>query len=87
VIDRWTRVARRKGVNTPLTSRISGIREIRAWELDVETREVASSENARGKANIASRGFVKGRCQGWTLQLAKWRVARSVKGRSTFADF
>jgi hypothetical protein len=31
-----------KGVNTPLTSRILGIREIRAWGLDVETREVAS---------------------------------------------
>jgi hypothetical protein len=55
----------------PLTSRVSGIREIRARELDIETREVASSENARRKVNIASRGFVKGRCQGWTLELAK----------------
>jgi hypothetical protein len=32
----------------------------------------------RGKANIASRGFVKGRCQGWTQQLEKWKVARGA---------
>jgi hypothetical protein len=54
-----------KGFNTPLTSCVSGIHEIRAWELDMETHEVASSENARRKVNIASRGFMKGRCQGW----------------------
>jgi hypothetical protein len=57
----------------PLTSRVSGIREIREREFNPSTCEVASSENARGKANIASRGFVKGRCQGWTPQLAKLR--------------
>jgi hypothetical protein len=67
-----------EGVNTPLTSRVSGIREIRARELDIETCEVASSENARRKVNIASRGFVKGRCQGWMPQLMKWRVARGA---------
>jgi hypothetical protein len=33
-----------EGVNTPLTSRVSGIHEIRARELDATTREVASSE-------------------------------------------
>jgi hypothetical protein len=33
-----------EGVNTSLTSRVSGIREIRERELDVETREVASSD-------------------------------------------
>jgi hypothetical protein len=33
-----------EGVNTLLTSRVSGIREIRARELDATTREVASSE-------------------------------------------
>jgi hypothetical protein len=57
---------------------ISGTREIRARELDIETHEVASSENARRKVNIASRGFVKGRCQGWMPQLAKVRVAKSA---------
>jgi hypothetical protein len=62
----------------PLTSRISGIREIRAQEFDIETRKVASSENARRKVNITSRGFVKGRCQGWTPQLVKVRVARGA---------
>jgi hypothetical protein len=56
-----------------LTSRVSGIHEIREQEFNASTCEVASSENARGKANIASRGFVKGRCQGWTPQLAKLR--------------
>jgi hypothetical protein len=65
-------------VNTPLTSRVSGIHEIRARELDIETCEVASSENARRKVNIASRGVVKGRCQGWTPQLVKVRVARGA---------
>jgi hypothetical protein len=67
-----------EGVNTPLTSRVSGIREIREREFNIETCEVASSENARRKVNIASRGFVKGRCQGWMPQLAKWRVARGA---------
>jgi hypothetical protein len=56
-----------------LTSRFLGICEIREQEFNPLTCEVASSENARGKANIASRGFVKGRCQGWTPQLAKLR--------------
>jgi hypothetical protein len=55
-----------EGVNTPSTSYVSRIREIRARELDIETCEVARSKNARRKVNIASRGFVKGRCQGWT---------------------
>jgi hypothetical protein len=62
----------------PLTSRVSGIREIREREFNPSTREVASSENARRKVNIASQGFVKGRCQGWMPQLAKWRVARGA---------
>jgi hypothetical protein len=78
VIYRWTHVTRREGVNTPLTSCISGIRDIRAWELDIETCEVVSSKNARRKVNIASRGFVKGRCQGWMPQLVKVRVARGA---------
>jgi hypothetical protein len=60
-----------EGVNTLLTSRVSGICEIRARELDATTHEVASRNNARGKANITSRGFVKGRYQGWTLEIAK----------------
>jgi hypothetical protein len=62
----------------PLTSCISGIHEIREREFNPLTRKAASSENARRKVNIASRGFVKGRCQGWTPQLAKWRVARGA---------
>jgi hypothetical protein len=57
----------------PLTSRISRIREIREREFNPSTCEVVSSENTRGKANIASRGFVKGRCQGWMPQLVKLR--------------
>jgi hypothetical protein len=67
-----------EGVNTPLTSRISGICEIRVCELDPSTHEVVSSENERRKVNIASQGFVKERCQGWTFELMKWRVARSA---------
>jgi hypothetical protein len=51
VIDRRTRVTRRKGVNTLLTSRVSGIRGIRARELDATTREVASCEKCEGKVN------------------------------------
>jgi hypothetical protein len=62
----------------PLTSRVSRIREIREREFNPSTREVASNENARRKVNIASRGFVKGRCQRWTPQLTKWRVARGA---------
>jgi hypothetical protein len=46
-----------EGVNTPLTSHVSGIHEIRARELDIETCEVASSENARRKVNIRFSGF------------------------------
>jgi hypothetical protein len=38
-----------EGVNTLLTSRISGIREVRARELDNETREVASCKKCEGK--------------------------------------
>ena len=56
-----------------LTSHVSGIREIREGEFNPSTCEVVSSENARGKANITSRGFVKGRYQGWMPQLAKLR--------------
>ena len=67
-----------EGVDTPLTSRISRIHEIRARELDIETCEVAISENMRRKVNIASRGFVKGRCQGWTLEPMKVRVAKGA---------
>ena len=67
-----------EGVNTPLTSHVLGIREIRVRELDPSTREVVSSENKRRKVNIASHGFVKGRCQSWTLKLVKWQVARSA---------
>jgi hypothetical protein len=70
-----------KGVNASLTSRISGIREIREREFNPSTCKAASSENARRKVNIASRGFVKGRCQGWMPQVTKWRIERgdSVK--------
>jgi hypothetical protein len=68
-----------EGVNTPLTSRVSGIHEIREQEFKPSTREVTSSENARTKVNITSRGFVKGRCQGWTLEPVKQRI---VKGAS-----
>jgi hypothetical protein len=56
----------------PLTHRFSGIREIREREFNPSTCEVASSENVRGKDNIASWDFVKGRCQGWMTQLVKW---------------
>ena len=76
-----------EGVNTPLTSRVSGIHEIREREFNPSIHEVASSENMRRKVNIASWGFMKGRCQDWMLQLAKWRVARSTEGMSTFTDF
>jgi hypothetical protein len=38
VADRKTRVARLKRVNTPLTSRFSRVREVRARRHDVETR-------------------------------------------------
>jgi hypothetical protein len=62
----------------PLTSHISGICEIRERELNPSTHEVVSSENARRKVNIASQGFIKGRCQGWMPQLAKWRVVRGA---------
>jgi hypothetical protein len=67
-----------EGVNTPLTSHILGIHEIRVCELDPSTHEVTSSENERRKVNIASQGFVKESCQGWTFELVKWRVARSA---------
>jgi hypothetical protein len=62
----------------PLTSRVSGIHEIREKEFNPSTHEVASSENARRKVNISSRGFMKGRCQGRMPQLAKWRVVRGA---------
>jgi hypothetical protein len=65
-------------VNTPLTSRVSRICEIRARELDIETHEVARSKNVRRKVNITSQGFVKGRCQGWTLEPMKVRVAKGA---------
>jgi hypothetical protein len=50
VIDRWARVAR-KGVNTLLTSRVSGIREIGARRLNAPTREVASCEKCEEEVN------------------------------------
>jgi hypothetical protein len=56
----------------PLTSRVSGICEIREREFNPSTGKVASSENARRKVNITSWDFVKGRCQGWTPRLVKW---------------
>jgi hypothetical protein len=46
-IDRWTRVAKRKGVNTSLTSRFSGVRKVRARRHDVETREGARGERSQ----------------------------------------
>jgi hypothetical protein len=53
-----------EGVNTPLTSRVSGIREIRAQEFNIETREVASSEKCEEKSqHRLLSGIVKGRCQ------------------------
>jgi hypothetical protein len=61
-----------EGVNTPLTSHVLGIREIRVRELDPSTHKVMSSDNERRKVNITSRGFVKERCQGWTFKLVKW---------------
>jgi hypothetical protein len=67
-----------EGVNTPLTSRVSGIHEIREREFNPSTCEVVSRENARRKVNIASRGFVKGRCQGWTLEPAKQRIPKGA---------
>jgi hypothetical protein len=51
VVDRWTRVTRRKGFNTPLTSRILGIHRIRARELSAITREVVSCMKCEGKVN------------------------------------
>jgi hypothetical protein len=63
----------------PLTSHVSGIREIRECEFNTSTCEVVNSENARGKANIASRGFVKGRCQGWAPRLSEWRSREKVR--------
>jgi hypothetical protein len=45
--DRWTRVAKRKGVNTSLTSRFSGVRKVRARRHDVETREGARGERSQ----------------------------------------
>jgi hypothetical protein len=69
---KW-RVARSaKGRSKFADFQVSGIREIRVRELDPSTREVTSSENERRKVNIASRGFVKERCQGWTFELQKW---------------
>jgi hypothetical protein len=45
------------GFNTPLTSRVSGTREIRERKFEPSTREVTSSEYERRKVNITSRGF------------------------------
>jgi hypothetical protein len=42
-----------------LTSRVSGIHEIREREFNPSTCKVTSSENTRGKADIASQGFVR----------------------------
>jgi hypothetical protein len=66
------------GVNTPLISHVLRIQEIREQNLDPSIHEVASSENERIKVNVASRGFRKERCQGWTFELAKAREARSA---------
>jgi hypothetical protein len=51
MVDRRTHVALEKGVNTLLTSRVSGIREIQARELDATTHEVASCEKCERKVN------------------------------------
>ena len=67
-----------EGVNTLLTSRVLEIFEIRVRELNHSTNEVMSTKNERIKVNIASWGFMKERCEGWTFELAKWRVARSA---------
>jgi hypothetical protein len=48
----------------PLTSWVSRIHEIREREFNPSTCEVTNRENARGNANIASRGLLRGRCQG-----------------------
>jgi hypothetical protein len=76
-----------KGVNAPLTSHVLGIHGIRASKFNPWTCEVLSSENARRIINIASRGFMKERCQDLMLQLMKWRVVRSEKRKSIVADF
>jgi hypothetical protein len=44
------------GVNTPLTSRVSGTREIRERKFEPSTREVASSENERRKVKYRLSG-------------------------------
>jgi hypothetical protein len=67
-----------EGVNTLLTSCVSGFHEIRIRELDPSTREVASSETERRKVNITSRGFVKEKCQGWKLELVKRRIVKGA---------
>jgi hypothetical protein len=51
MVDKRTQVSRRKGVNTPLTSHVSGIHVIRAWELNATTHKVASCEKCEGKVN------------------------------------
>jgi hypothetical protein len=66
------------GVNTLLTSHVSGPREIRERKFEPSTHEVVSSENERRKVNIASKGFRKERCQGWTFELVKVREVRSA---------
>jgi hypothetical protein len=68
-----------EGVNTPLTSHILGICEIRGRELNPSTRKVVSRMNKERNVNLSSRGFMKGRCKGWTLKIVKWRVARRVE--------
>jgi hypothetical protein len=51
------------GVNTPLTSRVLGTREIRERKLEPSTREVASSENERRKVKSRLSGVRERRCQ------------------------
>jgi hypothetical protein len=41
-----------EGVNTPLTSHVSRIHEIRAQEFDIETREVVSCEKCEREVNL-----------------------------------
>jgi hypothetical protein len=46
-IDRWTRVSKRKGVNTSLTSCFSGVRKVRTRRHDVETCEGVRGERSQ----------------------------------------
>jgi hypothetical protein len=77
-----------KGVNTPLTSRVSGIRGIRARELDATTREVASCEKCEGRSTLADFQVSEVRTGGArrlnpsTCEVTKlrWELALSLAG-------